>query len=75
MKPYRIVFSPEALYDIDEAHCWYDLQQKGLGKRFVDDIKKIIHIIKQNPFHASVKFDDIRTASCKHSLCRTFENR
>lgn len=65
MKTYKVVFSPDALHDIHDACSWYNLQQKGLGKRLVTDIKKIVSIIKQNPFHASVKFDNIRTASCK----------
>lgn len=65
MKTYEVVFSPKALRDIREARSWYNLQQKGLGKRLVEDIKKIVAIIRQNPFHASIEFENIRTAACK----------
>lgn len=65
MKTYKLIFSPKALLDIHEARSWYNLQQKALGKTLVEDVKKIVAIIKQNPFHASEKFGNIRTAACK----------
>jgi inhibitor of KinA sporulation pathway (predicted exonuclease) len=49
MKSYKAVFSINALQDINEARSWYNLQQKGLGKRLVADAKNIIASIKQNP--------------------------
>ncbi len=65
MKSYKAVFSINALQDINEARSWYNLQQKGLGKRLVADAKNKIASIKQNPYFASVKFNNIRTAACK----------
>ena len=41
------------------------MQQKGLGKRLITDIKDVITSIKDNPYFASVKFESIRTAACK----------
>ena len=38
--------------------------QKGLGKRLENDVKDAIAAIKRNPYHASVKFANIRTAAC-----------
>lgn len=58
VKRYKLIFSPEALCDIQEARNWYDLQQKGLGK-------KLIAAINENPYHASIQFEHIRTVACK----------
>lgn len=63
-KNFKIVFSARALSDIKEAREWYNLQQKGLGKRLVADVKLAVLSIKRNPFHASIKFENIRTTAC-----------
>ena len=62
---YSIVFSPLALLDLKEAKQWYNVQQKGLGNRLVEDVKAIIESIKRNPEFASIKFENVRTAACK----------
>ena len=62
---YKIIFSASALQDINEAKQWYNTQQKGLGNRLVQDVKIVIEAIKRNPEFASIKFESIRTASCK----------
>lgn len=64
MNKHRILFSPGALLDMREACRWYNLQQKGLGKRFIDDVRKTVDSITSNPYFASVKFENIRTAAC-----------
>lgn len=66
MKKFKILVSPSALIDVKEAAQWYNSQQKGLGKRFKEDIKHVISTITLNPFFASVKYENVRTASCKH---------
>ena len=64
MTSYKIVYSPEALIDLQEACSWYNLQQKDLGKRLISDVRKTVASIKQNPHFASIKFSNIRTAAC-----------
>ncbi len=54
MKRYKLLFSQKALFDSEEARSCYNLQQKGLGKRLVTDVKSVISSIKQNPYFASV---------------------
>ncbi len=44
---------------------WYNFTTKGLGKRLIADVKNVIASIKQKPYFAFVKFDNIRTAACK----------
>jgi hypothetical protein len=65
MRNYKIIFSKGALKDLEEAKSWYNTQQKGLGKRLILDVKNTTGIIKRNPYFASVKFENIRTAACK----------
>ena len=48
-----------------EARIWYNLQQKGLGKTFIEDVRKTVASIKTNPYFASIKFETIRTAACQ----------
>ena len=56
MCKHKILFSPGALLDMREARTWYNFQQKGLGNRFIDDVRKTVASIKSNPYFASVKF-------------------
>lgn len=65
MKTHKILFSQGALLDMRDARLWYNLQQKGLGKRFTEDVRKTVVSVKLNPYFASVKFENIRTAVCK----------
>ena len=39
MRKFKIIFSPEALVDLKEAKKWYNLQQKGLGEKLVEDVR------------------------------------
>ena len=64
MKRYKLLFAPKALTDMEEAVSWYNLQQKGLGKRLTADVKDTISRVKQNPYFASTKYEKIRTAAC-----------
>ena len=64
MSRYKLIYSEEAKVDIKEANTWYNLQQKGLGKKFKADILLVVKAIEKNPFFASVKFANVRTASC-----------
>jgi chlorite dismutase len=65
MKNYHVIFSKSSLKDLKEAKQWYSIQQKGLGKRLIEDIKITTSSIKQNPFFASIKYNTIRTVACQ----------
>lgn len=62
MKQYKIVFSPLALTDIEQIVIYYNKQQKGLGKRFVKQIKLTLADITINPFFTNVRYEDIHCA-------------
>lgn len=65
MRKFKIIFSPEALVDLKEAKKWYNLQQKGLGEKLVEDVRNATAATKKNPYHASEKYNFVRMASCK----------
>jgi toxin ParE1/3/4 len=65
MTSYKLIFSAQAQQDLKEAKTWYNLQQKDLGKKLIDDVKDVLGSIRINPFYASVKYANIRTAACK----------
>lgn len=65
MGKHKILFSAGALIDMRDARTWYNLQQTGLGKRFVEDVRNTVASIKSNPYFPSVKFDNMRTAACE----------
>ena len=49
---------------VRDAKDWYYAQQKGLEKRFADDVKKCTSRLQKNPYHYEVKYKQVRTALC-----------
>ncbi len=39
----------EAEADIEDAAIWYDMQRKGLGQEFLDDVLVALETISENP--------------------------
>ena len=59
---YKSILLPLAKEDIRKATHWYNEKQKGLGKRFVDEVREMVHFVKQNPKACNVRYDSVRTA-------------
>lgn len=59
---YKIVILPIAKEDIKEATNWYNKQQIGLGKRFIQEINLKVAKIKQNPFIYSIRYSIVHTS-------------
>lgn len=59
---YKSIILPLAKEDIREATRWYNKQQKGLGKRFITEIRKKVHFIRQNPKGSNIRYNSVRTA-------------
>ncbi len=58
---YRAVLLPLAKQDISEAASWYNTKQKGLGKRFIEELRIKVLLIRKNPKISSIRYDDVRT--------------
>ncbi len=50
----------DALQDIQEITNWYNIQEKGLGKRFQIQTLSQINSLKSNPHICAVRYDDMR---------------
>ena len=51
----KLVFTPEAGGDLDEAYSWYERQRVGLGEDFLSRVDACIEGILRNPeMHTAV---------------------
>ena len=57
---YHIKITPTALNDLQQGIDYYQLQQKGLGKRFSNVIETTLEKIKLMPHAASIAYNDVR---------------
>ena len=59
MKATKII-SIYAKTDLSDASKWYENQQKGLGKRFLNEMKEAFDVICKNPLGFQIRYDDCR---------------
>ena len=45
----RIIFKPQARFDVAEAYEWYEERDPGLGAEFMRAVDLAVHQIKRNP--------------------------
>ncbi|MHC1775202.1 MAG: type II toxin-antitoxin system RelE/ParE family toxin [Lentimicrobium sp.] len=62
---YNVVILPLASEDIRQASSWYELRQKGLGKKFVSELRETAKFIKHEPQAAGIRYGDIRVVALK----------
>ena len=53
---------PLAKADIQNSARWYEKQQQGLGKRFLNEVREKIRLIERFPKSARLRNDRVRTA-------------
>ncbi len=58
--PRKIKVYSLALRDIENGVAWYQLQQKGLGKRFEKQVHTTFRKIQKFPFAASLAYENVR---------------
>jgi len=59
---YKPFILPLAAQDIKDAAKWYNKKQKGLGKKFTQQVRQKVVFIRKNPLAAPIRYDQIRTA-------------
>lgn len=59
---YKVIILPAAKQDIKEAADWYNSRQIGLGKRFTNQVREKVNLIKQNPYSYTNRYEEVRTA-------------
>ncbi len=45
---YKVILSPEAELDLEDAYDWYEAQLKGLGADLLAKVDDSLNIIKEN---------------------------
>ncbi len=59
---YKVVILQLAKLDISKAATWYNSKQKGLGKRFTNEVRAKVLFIRENPMSCAIRYDEIRCA-------------
>jgi len=59
MKAKKLI-STYAKTDLSDISKWYEKQQKGLGKRFLNEMKEAFDSICKNPEGFQIRYDDYR---------------
>lgn len=62
---YKIIILPKAFLEMEDITIWYENLKKGLGKRFLHQLKSQVNIIKGNPFLFQIKYDKTYVAKTK----------
>lgn len=58
----KIIHRRSAEADITDAFIWYEDQQAGLGKNFLDSVSKVLISISINPFSYQKVHKNVRRA-------------
>ena len=58
---YKSTILPLAKEDIREAAIWYNKQQKGLGTRFINEVRENVHFVRQNTKASNIRYKNVRT--------------
>lgn len=61
----KIKYATFVKTDINEAVKWYNESQKGLGARFLKNVKEKINFIAQNPDTIQVRYQEVQMAVVK----------
>ena len=52
---WRLEIRPEVETDLAAASLWYEMQQPGLGARFIDEVEMTWRRLEQNPLLSAIK--------------------
>jgi plasmid stabilization system protein ParE len=58
----RLIVRPEAEADLLQAFSWYEDQQPGLGRAFMDEVSRCLNAIEQRPLSFAVVDNPSRRA-------------
>lgn len=61
---WKLAYDDAVKLDVRDAKDWYRKKQKGLEKRFADDVKSCISRLQKKPYHYEVKYRHVREAFC-----------
>lgn len=59
---FQVNIRPEAEADLAEGFSWYESHRDGLGLEFLEEVRKSIKAITENPNRFSIKYRNTRRA-------------
>ncbi len=62
---YKLVVTEDAELDIEDATDWYENEQKGLGRIYLNSVTNCFKAILRNPLAFVIIFHKIRKANTK----------
>ncbi|MBS1666856.1 MAG: type II toxin-antitoxin system RelE/ParE family toxin [Bacteroidetes bacterium] len=62
---FTVVFSPDAITDVEEAVAYYESKQIEVTNQFIAHLQTTLNAIRRNPYFASIRYDSIRCAQVK----------
>ena len=60
LRAIRVIIRPWAALELDDAFCWYEAKEVGLGRRFLKAADRLIARIADNPKLYAVIRGDVR---------------
>jgi hypothetical protein len=57
---YKIFIVEEAKIDLSQSIDWYKNINPKLAKRFLESFKEGVSIIRKEPLHFQIRYDDVR---------------
>ena len=60
---YSISLPEKAAKEIDESYLWYEMHQKGIGDRFLEEILQRLQLIESNPELFPIKHSNYRESN------------
>lgn len=58
----RVILSPEANDDLEDAFAWYGTQSPGLDNRFLEEVNSALEQIAGHPYCFPERFTGVRAA-------------
>ena len=62
---FQSIILPHAKQDIKTAIQWYDSKQKGLGAKFLTEVRDYVEFVKHHPDAYVIRYDNVRAAVLK----------
>jgi hypothetical protein len=57
---YSVVFLEKAISEMNDSYQWYELQQQGLGEKFLIEIEEYKNIIRKHPELYKINYKKFR---------------
>lgn len=58
---FKVIILPLAKEDIRAATFWYEAKKDGLGKKFLNCIRRDVNFIRRNPKATAIRYKNIMT--------------